>query len=1166
MAVPLANRTEPIPGYKLLERLGRGGFGEVWKCEAPGGIHKAIKFVYGELDTAGDDGKPAEQEHKALDRVKQVRHPFILSLERYDVIDHQLVIVMELADRNLHDRFRECRAQGLPGIPREELLRYVAEAAEALDLMNNQYNLQHLDIKPQNLFLVHSHVKVADFGLVKDLEGLSASVTGGVTPVYAAPETFEGRVSRFSDQYSLGIVYQELLTGQRPFSGTNTKQLVLQHLTQPPDLAPLPEGDRGPIGRALAKKPDERFPTCTALVAALRGARPAAPAYSNGAPPAAALTAPPLTVAPVQTTSSPVRLRPPAPPGQKPKAAHHTQQLRAPLTIPRPPDVVSVSVSQLFSGPAEAPPERTGDGVLRPALVFGAGYVGNMVLRRLRAAIDEQFGAAGAAPHVKLLAFETDADDARKLAAGRSGALPAKDVIVARLQRPAYYLQKRDGVPLEGWLDSQLVYRMPRNPTTDGQRPLGRLAFCDHFYDVRDRLRAALVEALDPAALAEAEQQSKLGLRTNRPVVYVAANPAGGTGGGTVLDLAYLVRAELRRLGYDAPEVVGVLLVPPADRAAARSPALANTYATLAELAHYSAPDTEYKLSLGPREPPVVDAAPPLSRCLLVQLPSNPDSAARRQAVSLAAGLVYRDLFTPLGRAAAAARADRVGQRTGAGPVLQAASAYRLTWPVRRLLRRSATLLAVQLLRAWTAKDNPGVRAPVQAWIEEQWTARQLVPDMVIDRLHAACAAAIGVSPDAKFEALVGVLDERIKLGGHFDAPTACQVLDGLADLIGRPPKMGEDEPANLLETVLEQTANAFGSEYEQKLAEMAVHFVELPQYRLAAAEEVVRQLTERLRQVLATYEGLYKTLEREGDDCFIRLMPLIGTLGPKVGVFRKGAAAAAEVLELLHIYPKKRYQMLVARCVLSVYRSMLNTVPEYLREVNFCRQRVGEAVGFLEKAAADDPAGEGLGPGQDLFPGGDRTVEEAAARVVVELTPEEWVELDGRIQAQVRKQFRSVITLCLEGTSPAEPLAKLVRQQAADVLAARLGQNDPASVFFQHHPDQQAAQRDVAKAFDEAQPELTTAKGAAEVTLLAVPPGTAGELFRALARAALPGEDLAPADCADEIVFYREHPALAPADVPQLGPIGREAYQHALATQQSPHARIDVTWKPVGR
>jgi serine/threonine protein kinase len=268
---------EPLPGYRLIEPLGRGGFGEVWKCEAPGGILKAIKFIKGQIDSA-TIGHQAAQEYHALKKVVGIRHPFLLSMDRIEEVNDELLIVMELADRTLFDLFEAYRQAGYAGIPRDELIGYISEAAEALDLMNTQYNLQHLDIKPGNLFLVANHVKVADFGLVGDLGNVSKSdeeeggdvhAPVGITPLYVSPEVLQGKASPNSDQYSLAIVYQELLTGTLPFVGKNSRSLAMQHLMAEPTVDAVPVKDAPIVIKALSKEPSKRFPSCLAFVQAL---------------------------------------------------------------------------------------------------------------------------------------------------------------------------------------------------------------------------------------------------------------------------------------------------------------------------------------------------------------------------------------------------------------------------------------------------------------------------------------------------------------------------------------------------------------------------------------------------------------------------------------------------------------------------------------------------------------------------------------------------------------------------------------------------------------------------------------------------------------------------------------------------------------------------------
>ncbi|MGL5097840.1 MAG: serine/threonine protein kinase, partial [Planctomycetia bacterium] len=135
-------------------------------------------------------------------------------------------------------------------------------AAEVLDLMSGVYELQHLDIKPSNLFLSGGHVKVADFSLVR-VQNSAISRHGVVlTPQFAPPELFGGKIESSADQYSLAVTYQALLTGEFPYPGPDVRQLLFQQLRDEPQMQRLPTGDRAIVRRALSQNPADRYDCC----------------------------------------------------------------------------------------------------------------------------------------------------------------------------------------------------------------------------------------------------------------------------------------------------------------------------------------------------------------------------------------------------------------------------------------------------------------------------------------------------------------------------------------------------------------------------------------------------------------------------------------------------------------------------------------------------------------------------------------------------------------------------------------------------------------------------------------------------------------------------------------------------------------------------------------
>jgi hypothetical protein len=183
-------------GYRLVERLNRGAFGDVWRAEAPGGVEVAIKIIFGSVaETQG------QRELQALELIKRLRHPFLLPIHAYWQLEDRLLIAMELADGSLRDQARERARQGAGSLPVEDLLRYFREAAEALDFLHDKRVL-HRDIKPENILVIAGHAKVADFDLARVVEQtrrLNTSSHCG-TPAYAAPEVFwRGKVGAPSD-------------------------------------------------------------------------------------------------------------------------------------------------------------------------------------------------------------------------------------------------------------------------------------------------------------------------------------------------------------------------------------------------------------------------------------------------------------------------------------------------------------------------------------------------------------------------------------------------------------------------------------------------------------------------------------------------------------------------------------------------------------------------------------------------------------------------------------------------------------------------------------------------------------------------------------------------------------------------------------------------------
>jgi serine/threonine protein kinase len=267
----LTKDAEPYPGYQLVQCLGQGGWGVVWKAvRRADNATFAIKFLPSDCQLA------AAQEIRALQAIRQISHPNLVRIEQVWSCPGYLAIVMETADGNLLDLLEVYYAEFNVPIMADHLCYFLTQAAAAIDFLNARHHLvngrrvayRHGDVKPSNLLVQGRTVKLADFSLAVQTTASMWYHRRVGTTAYAAPELFQGWLSDRTDQYALAVTYYQLRTGRLPFPDTPTK-FEPNYVRPVPNLSLLTRAEEPILVRALAPIPQDRWPTCAEMMTRL---------------------------------------------------------------------------------------------------------------------------------------------------------------------------------------------------------------------------------------------------------------------------------------------------------------------------------------------------------------------------------------------------------------------------------------------------------------------------------------------------------------------------------------------------------------------------------------------------------------------------------------------------------------------------------------------------------------------------------------------------------------------------------------------------------------------------------------------------------------------------------------------------------------------------------
>jgi len=271
-----------VPGYLIRSTIGESEKAAVYLAQSDAlGRDVALKVTAGD---SGEEEEPSSQQLLAreYEAISNINHPAVVELHDYGVHNGREYLAMEYFPRG------DLKARMHQGISEGEALRYVENIAQALRIVHHA-GILHRDLKPPNVMLRdNDDVVLIDFGLARNLEGGLQSTRTGVlrgSPYYMSPEQALGEnLDARTDLYSLGIIFYEMLTGKKPFSGTSAIEVLQQHVNLPVPQLPERCAHYQPfLSKLLAKSREERYASAEEVIAAIALLRQAPEPQSSAA-------------------------------------------------------------------------------------------------------------------------------------------------------------------------------------------------------------------------------------------------------------------------------------------------------------------------------------------------------------------------------------------------------------------------------------------------------------------------------------------------------------------------------------------------------------------------------------------------------------------------------------------------------------------------------------------------------------------------------------------------------------------------------------------------------------------------------------------------------------------------------------------------------------------